>query len=249
MTDTIQSAAVFGGNSDIAVATVEALAERGLRRVVLAVRDPDRAPAAAPLRGRGVHVDVVRFDADDPPAGHQRAVDETFANLGEVDVALVAFGVLGDQDRAKRDPQAAVALAHTNFVAPVSLLTILGERMRAQARGSIVVLSSVAGERVRQANYPYGATKAGIDAFAQGLGDALAPAGVHVMVVRPGFVHTKMTAGRPSAPLSTDPGTVARDIVAGLERNAHTVWSPRALRWVFAAIRHLPRALFRRVRS
>jgi decaprenylphospho-beta-D-erythro-pentofuranosid-2-ulose 2-reductase len=249
MTDTIQSAAVFGGNSDIAIATVEALAGRGLRRVVLAVRDPDRVPAAAPLRGRGVHVDVVRFDAGDPPAGHRRAVDEAFAHLGEVDVGLVAFGVLGDQEQAKRDPEAAVALAHTNFVAPVSLLTILAERMRAQGRGSIVVLSSVAAERVRQANYPYGATKAGIDAFAQGLGDALAPAGVHVMVVRPGFVHTKMTAGRRSAPMSTDARTVANDIVAGLERSAHTVWSPRALRWVWAALRHLPRALFRRVRS
>jgi decaprenylphospho-beta-D-erythro-pentofuranosid-2-ulose 2-reductase len=246
--DPIQSAAVFGGNSDIAVATVEALADRGLRRVVLAVRDPERAPAAAPLRGRGVRVDVVRFDADDDSAGHERAVDETFGALGTVDVALVAFGVLGDQDAAKRDPRAAVALARTNFVGPVSLLTILAERMRAQGRGAIVVLSSVAAERARQANYPYGATKAGLDAFAQGLGDALAPAGVHVMVVRPGFVHTKMTAGRPAAPMSTDARAVADEIVAGLERKAHTVWSPRALRWAWAALRHLPRPLFRRVR-
>jgi decaprenylphospho-beta-D-erythro-pentofuranosid-2-ulose 2-reductase len=249
MSDPIHSVAVFGGNSAIAVATVEALAARGLRRAVLAVRDPERAPAAAPLRGKGVHVDVVRFDADDPPAAHTTAVDEAFAHLGEVDVALVAFGVLGDQERAKRDPEAAVALARTNFVGPMSLLTILAERMRAQGRGSIVVLSSVAGERVRQANYPYGATKAGIDAFAQGLGDALAPAGVHVMVVRPGFVTTKMTAGRKRTPMSTDADKVADDIVAGLERQAHTVWSPRALRWVFAGIRHLPRALFRRIRS
>ena len=244
----IQSAAVFGGNSDIAVATVEALSRAGLRRVVLAVRDPDHAPAAAPLRGRGLHVDVIRFDADDDPAQHERAVAQAFELLGTVDVALVAFGVLGDQDAAKRDPRAAVALARTNFVGPISLLTILAERMRAQGRGAIVVLSSIAAERARQANYPYGATKAGLDAFAHGLGDALAPAGVHVMVVRPGFVHTKMTAGRPAAPLSTDPATVANDIVAGLERGAHTVWAPRALRWSWAAMRHLPRAAFRRIR-
>ena len=248
MNDPIQSAAVFGGNSDIAVATVEALAREGLRRVVLAVREPDRAPAAAPLRGRGLHVDVIGFDADDEPAQHERAVAQTFELLGTVDVALVAFGVLGDQDAAKRDPRAAVALARTNFVGPVSLLTVLAERMRAQGRGAIVVLSSVAAERARQANYPYGATKAGLDAFAQGLGDALAPAGVRVMVVRPGFVHTKMTAGRPAAPLSTDPATVANDIVAGLQRGAHTVWSPRALRWVWAAMRHVPRAAFRRIK-
>jgi decaprenylphospho-beta-D-erythro-pentofuranosid-2-ulose 2-reductase len=247
-TGPVQSAAVFGGNSDIAVATVEALATEGLRRVVLAVRDPENAAAAPALRGRGLHVDVVRFDADDPPEQHERAVDEAFAALGAVDLALVAFGVLGDQDAAKSDPRAAVALARTNFVGPVGLLTILGERMRAQGHGSIVVLSSVAGERARRANYPYGATKAGLDAFAQGLGDALAPTGVHVMVVRPGFVHTKMTAGRPAAPMSTDAEAVAKEIVAGLRRRAHTVWSPRILRWVFAAMRHLPRAVFRRLR-
>jgi decaprenylphospho-beta-D-erythro-pentofuranosid-2-ulose 2-reductase len=247
-TGPIQSAAVFGGNSDIAVATLNALAERGLRRAVLAVRDPEHAPAAAALRGRGVHVDVVRFDADDAPADHERAVDEAFAALGEVDVALVAFGVLGDQAAAKRDPAAAVALARTNFVGAVSVLTVLAERMRAHGRGAIVVLSSIAAERVRQANYPYGATKAGMDAFAQGLGDALAPAGVHVMVVRPGFVHTKMTAGRPSTPMATDAETVAEEIVAGLDRGAHTVWAPRGLRWVWAGMRHLPRAVFRRVR-
>jgi len=248
-TGPIQSIAVFGGNSDIAVATVHALVQRGLRRAVLGVRDPEHAPAATALRECGVHVDVVRFDADDPPAEHEHAVDEAFGALGEVDVALVAFGVLGDQDAAKRDANAAVALARTNFVGAVSVLTVLAGRMRAQGRGSIVVLSSIAAERVRQANYPYGATKAGMDAFAQGLGDALAPAGVHVMVVRPGFVRTKMTAGRPSAPIATGADTVAREIVAGLDRRAHTVWAPRMLRWVFAGVRHLPRAVFRRVRA
>jgi decaprenylphospho-beta-D-erythro-pentofuranosid-2-ulose 2-reductase len=161
----------------------------------------------------------------------------------------VAFGVLGDQERAKRDAAAAVALARTNFVGAVSVLTILGERLKAQGHGAIVVLSSVAGERARRANYPYGATKAGIDAFAQGLGDELAAHGVDVLVVRPGFVHTKMTAGRPAVPMSTDADTVAKEIVAGLRRRAHTVWAPRRLRWIFAAMRHLPRPLFRRVRG
>jgi decaprenylphospho-beta-D-erythro-pentofuranosid-2-ulose 2-reductase len=244
-----RSAVVFGGNSDIAVATVEALATQGLRHVVLAVRDPERAAAAPALRARGLHVDVVAFDADAGPEQHERAVAEAFEHLVDVDLALVAFGVLGDQDRAKRDPRAAAALARTNFVGPVSLLTVLGERMRAQGHGSIVLLSSVAGERARRANYPYGATKAGIDAFAQGLGDELAPAGVHVMVVRPGFVRTKMTAGRPAAPLYNDADAVAEQILGGLRRGAHTVWSPPSLRWVFAAVRHLPRAVFRRIRS
>jgi decaprenylphospho-beta-D-erythro-pentofuranosid-2-ulose 2-reductase len=142
-----------------------------------------------------------------------------------------------------------VALAHTNFTGAVSVLTILGERLAAQGHGAIVVLSSVAGERARQANYPYGATKAGLDAFAQGLGDALAPRGVHVLVARPGFVRTKMTAGRPAAPMSTDAETVAKDVVAGLRSHAHTVWSPGVLRYVFAVMRHLPRPLWRRLRD
>jgi decaprenylphospho-beta-D-erythro-pentofuranosid-2-ulose 2-reductase len=246
----VKTAVVFGGNSDIAIATVEALAEDGLERVVLAVRDPGTAPAADALKARGLRVDVVPFDAD-APGTHEAAVDAAFAALDgrDLDVAIVAFGILGDQERAKRDPAAAVALARTNFVGAVSALTILGVRLRAQASGAIVVFSSVAAERARQANYPYGATKAGLDAFAQGLGDALAPAGVHVLVARPGFVRTKMTAGRPARPLTTDPATVGRDVAAGLRRGAHTVWSPAVLRFVFVVMRHLPRAVWRRVRD
>jgi decaprenylphospho-beta-D-erythro-pentofuranosid-2-ulose 2-reductase len=131
----------------------------------------------------------------------------------------------------------------------VSVLTILGERLRAQGHGTIVVLSSVAAERARRANYPYGATKAGLDAFAQGLGDALAEANVHVLVARPGWVRTKMTAGNRPAPFATDPQRVARDVVDGLHRGAHTVWSPRALRAAFAVMRVLPRPLWRRLRN
>jgi decaprenylphospho-beta-D-erythro-pentofuranosid-2-ulose 2-reductase len=246
----IRTAVVFGGNSEIAQATLAALADDGLEQVVLAVRDPARAGGADELRARGLAVDVVPFDAD-APATHEAAVDASFAAAQprDVDLAIVAFAVLGDQDRAKRDHEAAVRLAQTNFVGAVSVLTLLGERLRRQGHGTIVVLSSVAGERARRANYPYGATKAGLDAFAQGLGDALAEANVHVLVARPGWVRTKMTAGRPPAPLPTTPERVADDIVAGLRRGAHTVWSPRVLRAAFALMRALPRPLWRRLRD
>ena len=246
----IRTAAVFGGNSDIAVAIVRALAADGLERAVLAVRDPANAPGADVLRDApGLVVTTTAFDADATDT-HGRAVDEAVETLAphDLDVAIVAFGLLGD-DSAKHDPAAAVRLAHTNFTGAVSVLTVLGERLAAQGHGAIVVLSSVAGERARQANYPYGATKAGLDAFAQGLGDALAPNGVHVLVVRPGFVRTKMTAGRPAQPMATDADAVARDVVAALRKNAHTVWSPRVLRYVFAVMRHLPRPLWRRLRD
>jgi decaprenylphospho-beta-D-erythro-pentofuranosid-2-ulose 2-reductase len=123
----------------------------------------------------------------------------------------------------------------------------LANRMKAQGHGSIVVLSSVAGERARRSNFVYGSSKAGVDAFFQGLADALVGTGVHVMVVRPGFVRTKMTAGMKPAPLSTTPEAVADAIVAGLARGSTTVWVPPALRYLMSALRHVPRPLFRRL--
>jgi decaprenylphospho-beta-D-erythro-pentofuranosid-2-ulose 2-reductase len=244
-----QTVAAFGGNSDIARATLRRLRPR---RVVLAVRDPattgepafDIAAGGAPASGAEVH--AVAFDADSPDT-HAAAVAEAARHLGDIDVALVAFGVLGDQEQAERDPLAAAALARTNMVGGVSLLVALAEHMRAQGHGAIVVLSSVAAERPRRSNFAYGASKAGLDAFAQGLGDALRPDGVHVLVVRPGFVRTKMTRGLEPAPLATDADAVARAIESGLRSRAHTVWAPPALRWVFAALRHLPRPVFRRL--
>jgi len=242
---------VFGGNSEIALAIVEALAHEGdLERVVLGVRDPASAPGARQLEARGIATRVVAFDADDTRA-HATAVDAASRALNhdDIDLAIVAFALLGDQAQAKRDPAAAVRLATTNFVGAVSILTVLADRLTKQGHGAIVVLSSVAPERARQANYPYGATKAGLDAFAQGLGDALAAKNVHVLVARPGWVRTKMTAGNRAQPLATTPERVAHDIVDGLRRNAHTVWSPRALRAVFAVMRLLPRPLWRRLKS
>ena len=117
-------------------------------------------------------------------------------------------------------------MIETNFVGLVSVLIPIAERMRRQGHGTIVVLSSVAAERPRRANFVYGASKAGLDAFAQGLGDALVGAGVHVLVVRPGFVRTKMTAGRAAAPFAVTPDAVADAIAGGLRSGAHTIWVP-----------------------
>jgi decaprenylphospho-beta-D-erythro-pentofuranosid-2-ulose 2-reductase len=109
------------------------------------------------------------------------------------------------------------------------------------------VLSSVAAERPRAGNAIYGAAKAGLDALAQGLADATASSGVRVLVVRPGFVSTKMTAGLKPAPLATTSEAVADATVRALAGRAHTVWVPGRLRWMFALLRHMPRALFRRL--
>jgi decaprenylphospho-beta-D-erythro-pentofuranosid-2-ulose 2-reductase len=245
-----QAVAAFGGASDIAVATLRALIAEGTRDVVLAVRDRGRAqPAADALRSAGARVELVEFDADAPET-HRAAVDAAAGTLGaDVDLALVAFGVLGDQARAEREPEAAAALMRTNAMGGAALLVALGERMRAQGHGAIAVLSTVAAERPRRANFAYGASKAGLDAFAQGMHDALAADGVRVLVVRPGFVRTKMTAGMKPAPFATDADAVARATLDGLRSGAHTVWVPGLLRWVFVVMRHLPRPVWARLRG
>jgi decaprenylphospho-beta-D-erythro-pentofuranosid-2-ulose 2-reductase len=215
---------------------------------VLAARDVEAlGPAAdALLAGGAERVERVRFEALDT-ASHRAFVDDVFALVGDVDLALLAFGVLGDQDEASSDPARAVELIAVNFAGAASVAIPLAARMRSQGHGTIVLLSSVAGERARASNFVYGASKAGADAFAQGLGDSLAGTGVEVMVVRPGFVKTKMTAGLDPAPFSTTPEAVADAIVRGLARGSHTVWVPRVLRGVMSALRHVPRGIFRRL--
>lgn len=244
----VQSVLVLGGASDIARATLRELVGRRARTVVLAARDPESlTPVADELRAAGATTVVtIAFDARDT-AAHEAFVDEVFARAGDIDVAILAFGVLGDQARAELDATAAVDIAEVNYVGAVSVTVPLARKMRAQGHGTIVALSSVAGERARRSNFVYGSSKAGFDVFFQGLSDSLLGSGVRVMVVRPGFVHTKMTRGLDPAPLSTTPEAVATAIVRGLERGHGTIWIPPALRYVMSALRHLPRPVFRRL--
>lgn len=237
----VQSVLVLGGTSEIGVATARALVERRARTVILAARDPSKCAAAADsLRAAGAErVEAVAFDARDT-ASHAAFVEDLWSRFGDIDLALVAFGVLGDEEEA-------LEMFEVNFTGAASVMLPVAERMKAQGQGTIVVLSSVAGERARKSNYLYGASKAGIDAFAQGMGDRLDGSGVHVMVVRPGFVHTKMTEGMEAAPLSTTPEAVAAEIVKGLGRGAHTVWAPPPLRLVMSVLRHVPRPIFRKL--
>jgi len=241
-----QSLLLLGGTSEIGLATARRFVARRCRRVVLAGRPSARLSAAADeLRSRGATVETVDFDAA-RTGDHAAALDRAWAG-GDVDVVLLAFGVLGDQARAESDPDHAVEVAQTNYVGAVSAGLHAARRLRAQGHGALVVLSSVAGERVRRSNFVYGSTKAGLDGFAQGLGDALHGSGVHVMVVRPGFVRTRMTAGLDPAPFATTAEAVAEAVEAGLQRGARTVWVPGLLRGVMSGLRHLPRPVFRRL--
>ena len=241
-----QSLLVLGGSSEIAMATARLMVARRCRTVHLAGRPSAALDAsAAELRSLGAEVTVVDFDAADTDS-HAEVLGKTFTD-GDIDVVLLAFGVLGDQARDEQDPAAAARVAQVNYVGAVSSSLVCAQYLRAQGHGALVVLSSVAGERARSANYIYGSTKAGLDVFAQGLGDSLQGSGVQVLVVRPGFVHTRMTAGLKPAPLATTPEAVAEAVLDGLRRNAHTVWVPGAMRFVMSGLRHLPRPVFRRL--
>lgn len=243
----VQTVLVLGGASEIGLATTAALVHAGARRVVLAARRPERLEATAEeLRRRGAKADLVEFDADDT-ASHAAVFDSVFREHADVDVVLVAFGVLPPPERMDGDPDAAVDVLRTNTLGAASALLHAAEHLRRQGHGTIVLFSSVAAERARRSNPVYGASKAGVDALAQGLGDRLRPSGVRVMVVRPGFVHTRMTRGLPAAPLSVGPDDVARAVVDGIRRDADVVWVPPALRWVMSGLRHLPRPVFRRI--
>lgn len=239
---------VLGGTSDIARATGRALVAERTRSVVLAGRQEEGLRRAGEeLSALGAErVETAYFDAEKTDT-HPAFVADVFSRVGDIDVALVAFGVLGDQAVAERDPVATLDIVRTNYVGAVSVMVPLARRLLEQGHGTLVVLSSVAAERPRKSNFVYGSSKAGLDAFATGLGDSLAGSGVRVLVVRPGFVRTKMTAGRKAGPFSTTPEAVAEAIVAALRDGSETIWVPPILRWVFAVLRHLPRRLFRRI--
>ncbi|GAB3429626.1 decaprenylphospho-beta-D-erythro-pentofuranosid-2-ulose 2-reductase [Actinophytocola sediminis] len=241
-----QSLLLLGGTSEIGLAVATRYAKRRPLRVVLAARpSPRREEAAETLRANGATVSTVDFDATDT-ASHPAMLDKAFAD-GDLDVTVVAFGLLGDAEQVWQDHALAVELAQVNYTAAVSVGVALAERLRRQGHGRVVALSSVAGERVRRSNFVYGSTKAGMDGFYLGLGEALAPDGITVTVVRPGFVHTRMTEGMKPAPLAVTADQVAVAVVDAVHKRKQLVWVPAAWRVVMSVLRHVPRAIFRKL--
>jgi NAD(P)-dependent dehydrogenase (short-subunit alcohol dehydrogenase family) len=232
---------VLGGRSEIGRAVAERLVGQGATTVVLAARRAEELPE---LPGADVH--RVEFDADDL-AGHRALLDKIVSQHGPLDTVVTAFGILGDQQLAERDAGHALAIVHTDYVAHVSILTHLANILRANGTGQLVVFSSVAGVRVRRANYVYGSAKAGLDGFASGLADSLVGTGVRLLLVRPGFVIGRMTSGMSPAPFSSTPDQVADATVKALRNGRGEVWVPGVLRPIFAIMRVLPRAIWRRL--
>ncbi|MFZ9016918.1 MAG: decaprenylphospho-beta-D-erythro-pentofuranosid-2-ulose 2-reductase [Ilumatobacteraceae bacterium] len=238
-----QTVLLLGGTSEIGRAIARRLVAPATKTIVLGCREPDAAPDD---RFGGAHVDVRRFDAADV-SSHESFVRAVVEEHGDIDIAIVAFGLLGNQDELIADPRLAAELVHVNYTGAVSISLAVAAVMKRQGHGRLVLLSSVAGERARATNFVYGSSKAGLDAFGQGLADSLVGTGVGVTVVRPGFVRSRMTAHLPDVPFATTPEAVADATVAGVRAGRHTVWAPGILRPIFSVLRHLPRSVFRRL--
>lgn len=246
----VQSILVLGGSSELGLAIASRLSAARHASVVLAGRDARAlAEGAETVLAAGAdRVETIAFDASSTET-HDWTVREAARLVGDLDVVVLAFGLLGDQRADESGGTGAVEVATTNYVGGVSAGLAVARQLRHQGHGTLVVLSSVAGERVRRANFIYGSTKAGLDGFAQGLGDSLVGTGASVLIVRPGFVRGRMTAGMPTAPLATSPQEVAEATANALAAGRQIIWVPRLLRPLFFVFRNLPRSLWRRLPS
>lgn len=238
---------ILGATSAIAEATARRLASAG-DALYLVGRRPDRLQAVADdLRVRGgapLEFEVLDLNRlEDHPAMIERAVQA----LGGLDTVLIAHGTLSDQAACQGSVERTLAEMHTNALSVVSLLTLLAERFEAQGRGTLAVISSVAGDRGRRSNYVYGSAKALVTAFTSGLRQRLGPCGVNVLTIKPGFVDTPMTASFPKGPLWVQPDTIARGIVAALRGHRSVAYLPGFWRLIMAVIRVIPEPLFRRL--
>lgn len=249
-----QTILLFGGTSEIGLAIVERYLKNAKARVILAdlPNAPKRDAAIAQIEAAGAK-EVVYLDFDALDTKSHPAIIESAWAQGDVDVAIVAFGILGDAEELWQNQSKAVLTAQINYTAAVSVGVLVADLMKAQGFGQIIAMSSVAGERVRRSNFVYGSTKAGLDGFYLGLGEALREFGVRVLVIRPGQVRTTTTldhwkaTGAKEAPFTVDKEDVANQAVAAAAKGKELIWAPNPVRYLMAVIRHIPRSIFRKL--
>jgi short-subunit dehydrogenase len=238
---------VLGATSGIAEATCRLWADRG-DMLYLVARNADRlAAVAADMRTRGAgFVETAVANLDDT-AAHPELLAHAINALGGLDIAYLALGVLGDQSKAEKNFADAAQIIHTNYTAPVSLLTWLANYTAQRHTGTLAVLSSVAGERGRKSNYVYGSSKAGLTAFVDGLRNRIDREGVKVMTIKPGPVKTSMTEGMSGSGKFADVDAVAATLVKAIDKGTDVVYVPGIWLIVMTVIKLIPERVFKKL--
>ena len=238
---------VLGATSGIAEATCRIWAAQGASLFLVARNGEKLAAVAKDLKTRGAsYIDTAAADLDDTDS-HPALLAHAINSLTGMDIAYLAHGILGDQTHAEQDFNAAAQVIHTNLMAPVSLVTWLANFCVQRRSGTIAVLSSVAGDRGRKSNYVYGASKAGLSAFLEGLRNRVDRDGVTVLTIKPGPVKTAMTAGMPRSEKFADVDSVAESIVRAIDKKKDTLYVPFQWRPIMFAVRHIPERIFKKL--
>ncbi|WP_251106356.1 SDR family oxidoreductase [Alloacidobacterium dinghuense] len=238
---------VLGATSAIANGVMRPLAEQGARFYLVA-RSPEKLKAvASDLETRGASaIFTCVMDLDDT-ASHEAMLAEAAEKLDTIDLALLAHGVLGDQERAQTDYATAEAILRTNFLSAVSLITWLANYFEATHQGTLAVISSVAGDRGRKSNYVYGTSKGALNIFLDGVRNRIDRSGVHVLTIKPGFVSTPMTAHLPQTGLFAHPAAVGRWILKAIEKRKDVAYVPPIWAVIMLIIRSIPNSIFKKL--
>ncbi|HET9923217.1 MAG TPA: SDR family NAD(P)-dependent oxidoreductase [Methylomirabilota bacterium] len=241
--------AFVGATRGLGRALARRLAERGDALFLLGRDQAEMALSALDLEARGAPTPVGHAPLDlARPAGFPEALDAADRALSRIDALVVTGGLFARHEELVQDSARLAALLDVNFTGTILLCQQVAERLAARGGGLICAFGSVAGDRARRGNYLYGATKAGLSVFLDGLELAYRDRGVRVLCVKPGFVKTGMTAGLPVPPFAGEPEAVARDVARAMDAGRPVVYTPAVWRWVMLVVRALPRAILRRAR-
>lgn len=235
---------IIGATSAIAEATARLFAQRGDRLCLVARNEVGLASICQDLKIRGANtVHSVVLDANSFRE-HEQLLETAARMMEGIDIALIAHGTLPDQEACQADFNVALQGLTTNAISTISLLTDLANYMESRGSGTLAVIGSVAGDRGRQSNYLYGASKSLVATFMQGLRNRLQKSGVKVLLVKPGFVDSPMTADFDKGPLWAQPETIAEGIVKGIDKGKHEIYLPFFWRYIMCLIKVIPERVF-----
>lgn len=225
------------------------LAERGDRLFLLGRDREELEKASRDLEvraGTGLQFGFAHCDLEQPE-GFAAALDQATATLGGFDCVVVSAGIFAPQEQLEEAPEATRRILEVDFVRTVEFCEEVRRRLLAAQGGTLCVFSSVAGERGRKSVLLYGAAKAGLSHYLEGIDHKFRQQGLVTVCVKPGFVRTSMTAGLKPPPFAGEPDAVARRVLRAIDRGSPVVYAPGAWRWIMLVIRHLPRLVMRRI--